>query len=93
MLDLSSLLICPSVPIAPDIALEQPRYQSDRIEGRNLDDAYTTNPPKTASKVLGMMGLPVSSLIGEMVVAQRGDATLMKSASVATCRPTQILRE
>ena len=56
-----------------------------------MGKANTTTPALTASKGLGMIGLPPSSFRGAMFAAQRMVATLMKIELFAMCRPTQIL--
>jgi len=44
-------------------------------------------------KVSGIMGLPALSFTGEMLAAQRIEATLIKSAVLAMRRPRQILQQ
>ena len=54
------------------------------------DDANTASPG-IASRVLGRIGFPASSFRADIFAAHRTVAMLMKSASFAKCRPTQIL--
>ena len=52
---------------------------------------HTTSRSLTASSVSGMTGFPASSIIGEIVAAQRMVAMEMKRELFAMCRPMHIL--
>ena len=56
-----------------------------------MDKANLATPALTDSKVLGTIGLPVSSFRAATFAAQRMVAMLMKTVLRAMCRPTQIL--
>ena len=61
-----------------------------KYRGGEWDDANTASPG-IASRVLGRFGFPASSFQAEIFAAHRTVAMLMKRASFAICRPTQIL--